>query len=387
MSTPVETEATTDHSLTLYGNPAASTVHLRPVTVTDEGEELLGADQTAETDALPNDIAEVTVTSPLTNAVMSPFMLTSFLPATDYSSSVVVLDPNGAVVWYYESPVGIIESARVTSDGLGFSGVAREGEDLSVSEIVHVTWAGVETRIPVPGAHHDLIELPEGGWVTFAREEREIQDLGTVAGDAIVEVNPDGTVSEVWNAFDELDVVENDGWQRSLIPGAADWTHGNGIAYDEVEGAYYLSFYFTQNIVKVDRSTGATVWILGGMEEQFTFEGDEGFGPQHAPELFDGGLRLFDNTTSSSTGSRLVEYAIDEASMTATMTWSWAPEDTNHTLVLGDVTRFEDGSAMASWGISGSLYAIDANGAAAGLWEGPTAEAAGQLTLLPTFYP
>lgn len=387
MSTSVEAAATTDHSVTLFGNHADSTVHFRVVSVSDEGDDVLGEDQTATTDPLPSGIPEMTEVTPITNENIGPWLLTTYLPVDEDTSHIVILDPTGATVWYWYIGTGIMESVRVTRDGTGVQGVARPGEDLFLSEIIRISFEGVETRIPVAGAHHDLVELPEGGWATIVRQEREVPDLGNVAGDSLVEVTPEGDTTVIWNAFEQMDVVVNGGWDFSQIPGAADWTHGNGIAYDQAEGSYYLSMYYTENVVKIDRATGATRWILGGVEEQFTLEGDAVFGPQHSPELFDGGIRLFDNGHSFSAGSRLVEYTLDETAMSASLTWSWVPDPIAHTLVLGDMTRFDDGSAMASWGISGDIYAIDAQGQTAGRLDGPVPETVGQLTILPTFYP
>jgi hypothetical protein len=116
----------------------------------------------------------------------------------------------------------------------------------------------------------------------------------------------------------------------------------------------------------VDRATGNTAWFMGGAENEFTFVGDSGFGPQHAPEFHDGRLGVFDNRDADA-GSRAVEYTVDEPARTATLQWSYAPDDPQYALVLGDTTRRDDGSHLIAWGSAGDIFVTDADSTLSGL--------------------
>ena len=210
-------------------------------------------------------------------------------------------------------------------------------------------------------------------------------DGETIAGDRIVEVSPDGSELEIWNAFDSVPIIENGGWTTTYSPGVPDWTHGNGLAFSEDEGCYYLSMFWPRQVLKIRRSDGEVIWRLDGSPEDpgdFDFGDDRGFGPQHAPEVFPEGIRLFDNSHGD---ARVVEYTLGDG--VATRTWDWRPPGGSRALVFGDVTRFEGGSALTAWGDEGTIYAIDAAGEITWKTQLTTEGAIGQLSTIPALYP
>lgn len=377
-TTSVEDDATTTHALTLYGLPAETTCHFRVVSGNATSE-----DQEVTTGSLPSGVPAFDPLLPFSDPDAGPFLLTSIVDLSEDHSAVVVLDPSGSPVWFTKAAAGVT-SARLSSDGTGVYFIQNFVDDRAANALVLAGFDGTRREISVPDAHHDVIEGPDGGWVTFVTTYRDV-DGTTVAGDQVVEVGEDGSQRVVWDAFDNLEVVENDGFELTQLDGA-DWTHANGLVYDAADDSYVISLYFTEQVVKIDRATGDTVWILGGLGSDFTFADGDTFGPQHAPELTDGGIRLFDNRGISD-GSRLVEYSLDAPSGTAALTWSWSYPGGAWTPVLGDVHRFEDGSTLGSWGLAGHVTMADPNGELIGdLLVGDTVTV-GQVAVMPGFYP
>lgn len=377
-TTPAEGSATTSHAVTLYGLPAETECHFRVVTGTAASD-----DHVVTTGSLPSGVPSFEPLIPFTDPQAGPFLLTSTVDLSEDHSAAVVLDANGSPVWYTKAAAGIT-SARLSADGTGVYFIQNFVDDRAANGLVIVGFDGTRREIAVPDAHHDVIEGPAGGYVTFVTTYRDI-DGTTVAGDQLVEVAEDGSQRVVWDAFDNLEVVENAGFEATQLDGA-DWTHANGLVYDADDDSYVISLYFTEQVVKVDRATGDTVWILGGLGSDFTFADDDAFGPQHAPELTDDGLLLFDNRGISD-GSRLVAYSLDAAAGTATNTWSWAYPGGAWTPVLGDVHRFADGSALGSWGLSGHVTLADPDGELVGdLLVGDTLTV-GQVAVMSGFYP
>jgi len=229
-----------------------------------------------------------------------------------------------------------------------------------------------------------VIGLPEGGWATLRSDYRDI-DGEIIAGDEVIEVDADGAVRVVWSAFDALTIVENDGWTAGTTFGAADWTHANGLDYDPDARAYVVSIYFPECVVKIDRDSGATLWILGGVDNQLTLS--ETMPGVHAPEVAAGGFRAFENGRQASAGSRLVEFAIDETARTAEVAWTWSPDPPIWSIVLGDVHRFADGATLAGWGYTADIFAVSPAGELVGHLATDDLRVLGQVSVLPSLYP
>ncbi len=373
-----EASASTTHAVSLTGLHADTDVHYQ---VDAAGSSEDRGDAVARTGALPRDLHTFEVVSPMTNANLGPYVVTSLLTYVDETSTVLVVDASGAVVWYWRVTGGI-DSVRPTRDGTGVVFVVDHSADRTQNTLDRVWFDGRATETPAPWAHHDVAEVSDGLWVVPVSTFLTI-DSENVAGDQFVEIDADGFGRVIWDAFDALTVVRNNGWTSGIIPGAEDWTHTNGLAYDPVADTIVASLYFPEEVVKVERATGATDWVLGGTDNTFTFPNGAQFGPQHAPELTASGLRLFDNYDMS--GSRVVELALDESALTATQTWSWGPTTPLWTPILGDVHRYDDGSALSAWGLTGDVLAVDGAGGSAGEWLAGAGDVVGQVSDLAAF--
>lgn len=369
LTTPSVTGTSLDFVLYLH---ADTTSQFRIKGEDERGRPVSTRKQEITTEGLPSDIPEFSPMIDVALDGLSPWLLTSLLGGELSASVVTIVTLDGRVVWYWQPEDTVIPSARLDAAsgliyGTGFD-IANEGHAYMFTLPLAGTGgeAGEVVKHDLQWAHHDAIMLDERetesspGTIVVPVSTFADVDGVTVAGDSIVEISPDGTETTIWDAFDHLVPAENASWNMTQFPqGQKDWTHGNGLFYDDTDGAYYFSLWGPEQIVKIDRSTGNTVWHMGGPENEFDFGDDPGFGPQHAPEFSNGELRLFDNRNSSS-GSRGASYAVDEDARTATLTWSFEPADAQWALVLGDVTLRPDGSHLLSWGSSGDIFMTDA---------------------------
>lgn len=301
----------------------------------------------ANTGSLPAEIPPVDV---IEDGPLEPgFVAGSWLESPDEGSGAIVLDQAGRVVWYdLRDDVGTISVIHKVEGG--FLYLVTSHSYLPDAHAVYVSSDGRDRELfPLPLAHHDILPLPSGGFAAVVGEVREV-DGENVLGDTIVEVDEDGTQRTIWNAFDHFEVVPNDGWGALAYPEGADWTHANGLAYDENSDTYLISMFRCECIVAVDRESGGNDWILGGEDSSFAV--DDPFGPQHSPDWTAEGVAMFDNGYDMSV-SRLAEYAIEGGE--ATLTWSWEHPDGYVTAVLGDFDRQADGGHLSSWGTLGEI--------------------------------
>jgi hypothetical protein len=125
-------------------------------------------------------------------------------------------------------------------------------------------------------------------------------------------------------------------------------------------------------LLKIDYQSGATIWQLGGVKNQFTFVGDplNGFQGQHSVRMLDGGHLLVydDGLKHTPPESRAVEYALDTNAKTATMVWQYRHSPALFTPVTGSVERLASGHTLVAFAWVGTVTEVDAGGNV--VWEG-----------------
>ena len=103
---------------------------------------------------------------------------------------------------------------------------------------------------------------------------------------------------------------------QSVLKGWVDYMHINAMSIDESDGNLFVSFRNISAIIKLDRTTGELIWIMGGEGDQFNME--DSFGYQHAVMyLEEGKISIFDNTEGGGKNSRVIEVEYDEVTKQA----------------------------------------------------------------------
>ncbi|PHS37001.1 MAG: hypothetical protein COA91_11150 [Robiginitomaculum sp.] len=310
-------------------------------------------------------------------------------------SLLLALDNEGEVIWYYESDARIAGVDHLENGNILF----QLGDYRTV--IIDVLGNKVQewyaekrpygkpenvNAIPIKGIqtlHHQPHQMPNGHFLSFAANARVIENYytsetdpnapratQTVMGDTIIEFDKNGNIIWSWNAFDYLDTSRigyntlDAYWPTRGFPNHLDWTHANGVTYDEKRDAILISLRVQDAIISIDRETKEINWILGVHSDWrddlksklLTPIGDNFRWPYHGHNprvtkqdtivIYDNGIlqaRPFDDfLPPDKTFSRGVEFDIDETAMTIRQLWASDHKltpDTCNGWAMGDAHR------------------------------------------------
>lgn len=284
-----------------------------------------------------------------------------YLGCFNYNGTPMVVDTAGNVVWARTEPNRNVLRVRPNADATAvtYASILGLSDDDVAADIVTVSWSGEElSRIYLEHFSHDFLFLDDGTLAYIRTDRRSVEGIeGTVDGDQIVELSPEGSERVVWSTFDHWDPLTD-----GNVGDGGEWTHANALDYDPSENVYDIGFYGMDAIVRVDRDAGQTVWQLGGSDSDFAFDNpDDRTKNQHQFQFVEGGVVIFDNQTAQS-GSRAIELSLDEEEMTASKAWSWQPANARWSEVLGDVDRGDDGSTLITWSAAGVIDDVAADG-------------------------
>ena len=204
----------------------------------------------------------------------------------------------------------------------------------------------------------------------FGYIERATATTTSAAWHEVLRQRTDGTVEFRWKSWTHFS--DSDNTEGTIN----DPDHTNSLAIDPTDGNYVVSFRSTDAVLKLDYSTGAVLWQLGGKQNQFQFVNDEmgGFYGQHSVRvLANGDLLIYDDGNQHSPPeSRAVEYRLDTTTMTATVVWEFRRAGPSYppifTPYMGSVERLSSGNTLVSFAMAGVTDEVDAAGNV--VWEG-----------------
>lgn len=335
----------TTHDLTVVGVPADTLVELQVELESGETSEVL----TETTGSLPAGLPEMTIEGSQ-EALTGQYLIIG-IGGSRYG--VLIYNAKGQIVWY-KILSRTVPRSRLVQDGRLII-TASGPEDTGPGSLTAYSLGGeLLEELDTPHVHHDFIELEDG--TLAAIFARQVDDLGKA--DGILEVAPDGTVTEIWSAWDEWGSAEGADF---LDPTFQDWTHANSLIYDETTGQYLLSLRSLGSIVAIDRATGELQWKAFGHTSDFDPVVGYNATDHHGMQLLDDGdLLLFDNGSLDRRGySRVASYDIDVEANTITETWNYTHEPLIECYILGDVMRFDTGETLIVWSTAGELEMID----------------------------
>ena len=139
----------------------------------------------------------------------------------------------------------------------------------------------------------------------------------------IIQEVDNGTVIFQWDGTDYPEFygasAENNDFTSTTA--AMDYMHMNSVAIDSNDQNLIVSFRNLNQIIKINRTTGAIMWRLGGTDSDFPLTADQSFLRQHYVRQTDGGQSLLfvDNGFAGvRSNSRIMEMTLDENSKTVT---------------------------------------------------------------------
>lgn len=280
-------------------------------------------------------------------------VITSTVRATDgviftAPGALVVADRDGRIV-FSRSLSGRVDDFKRQGEVLTYF-----NWDQGRFEVLDKNYRLIDTwrAVGYPTDVHDLQLLPNGHALLLVYREFSYDmslvvpggsPTATVVSCVIQELGPDKGLVWQWDSWDHLPITGTD---VSLTANRIDYAHCNAVEPDGE--AVLLSNRHLSNVVKINRATGAVIWQLGGVGNDFAFVNDSGFERQHdIRRLANGRLTLFDNGGAGRGYSRAVEYAIDEPGRVVTRMWEyrgpWA-------FCCGNAQRLPGGNTLINWG-------------------------------------
>lgn len=284
----------------------------------------------------------------------------------------IVIDNSGRVVWYrrFDDAVGLSFMAEPNGHYALRPSTAATGD---VEPWLEVDPRGriVRTLACARGLQtrpHDLMLDPDGSYLILCDETRmmDLSAVGGVAGAKVTgtvlqRISATGTLLFEWSPFDHFTITDLALADRT---GAnVNWTHGNALDRD-TDGNIILSFRSLNEITKIDATTGAVIWRLGGERNQFNFPGlaPPPFVHQHGLRVAgDGTILLLDNIGEHA-GSRAERYSIDERERVARLVHTYSSLPGVVTEIGGSVQPIAGGHTLVSFGTAGRVEEYDADG-------------------------
>ncbi|HEY3493065.1 MAG TPA: aryl-sulfate sulfotransferase [Polyangiaceae bacterium] len=360
-------ELVTEHRVLVIGMHAETNYQIKAFSGNARGTGT--SDGTFMTGQLPNHVPATTLTKNDTAKTQPGWILTN-IQASSFSApaTAVMLDQGGEVVWYYvHGTSGDMRgdvSTELFSDGV-LVGPTNGEEPRLVDLSGAVTWEGPQQGTQQLMSHFAM-RRPNGNFVLNWEIDKSAQNGSTRIDDQrIEEITPERQVVWSWTMFDH---VEPSGTKEELC-------HGNHVTFDDPGGVVYYNCRWV-GVFKIDRMSGEVLWRLGGTYDEtslgpgdFTFSPpDSKFSDAHEPEfLADGKLMLYDNGGYAGLGgpggqdfhTRILEYEIDETTMTATKTFefpgdfpvdAWYKEDW-YAPFWGDTDQLANGNILVTAGV------------------------------------
>ena len=307
---------------------------------------------TATVAPLAEEVPTFTVTDADPGAMCHPNGYAMFVWIQGGASGVSIVDMDGDTVWSLPLVDVPYQASRAQLSHDGTSVVYTTADALRqdlIGEVVVQPLDGSEpTVISAPTAHHDVVPLTDGSvaWLGYSFGPYECSGGNTLenaALDTIEEAMPGGAPAVVYDMFEDypypLDCSTGSG---IFLPGRYDLTHSNSLMYRSSDDAYFHLTRWHDNLIKVDRATGAHQWEFGGANSDF--EPADGQDPEdlffhaHMSDIWNGGLLIFDNNDPGPSWVR--EYTLDESARTWEQVWSW--NTGAFELLLGDVRRMPE---------------------------------------------
>jgi hypothetical protein len=285
----------------------------------------------------------------------------------------VAVNNSGRVVWYHRFAVTPGISFQPQLNGRYVAHPVATGNERA--EWVEIDPNGDLTRtrkcgMGLSSKTQDLLTMPDGSYWIICEEVRTV-DLSAdggpsavkVLGDGVQHISASGNVLFAWSSFDHLAVDMQSINLNDLVGDAVNWTHANGLDID-TDGNVLLSFRNISQVIKINSQTGAVIWRMGGLRNQFTFENGATppFVGQHGVRSNGPGRLIVLDNLGDANMSHAERYEYDEAKRTARLVDSFAAPPGIIGRLGGSTQTLPDGHTLVSFGNGGSVQEFDSAG-------------------------
>ena len=178
---------------------------------------------------------------------------------------------------------------------------------------------------------HDFILISDSDYITLTYYMKYVTNIPARLNPAsnvsvltpVIEEVQNGQVVFHWDASNDTTFyatsVEYNNFSDSTTP--QDYIHMNSMFIDPTDNNLICSMRHQDQVIKINRQTGAVMWHLGGSNSDFPLTPDMVFLRQHHATLTDSNrtLLLFDDGfVTIRPYSRICEFQLDEANKTIT---------------------------------------------------------------------
>ncbi|HJN73127.1 MAG TPA: aryl-sulfate sulfotransferase [Myxococcota bacterium] len=349
------------------------------VVMDQDGEVVCSEPREAHTGGLPSSLPALSVSIQDAESYTDGWVAVAVY--TENGHYAAIIDREGEYVWAVGPPFvrDQISRAVLSKDRKHVLLNRWASSSEEIGAIVQVPIDGRETtETMAKGIHTDFLEMDDGGFAAIGWEVRDFEeDEGTrhILGNTLVELNGVDEPEVVFDMFDHFDPdLDNIYPPSDYEEDVEDWSHLNGLSYDEDSSDYFISLFGLDAVARIDGATGAPEWVLSDFHGDFTIEDDETLiHSSHSVEyLGDDRLLVFNRSAVSplraeieqaSTGcSEAVEIQLDLETGSASRVWSYATEECMPVIFLGQATRLDDGNTLVLWSSAGQMDEVTPDG-------------------------
>ena len=294
-----------------------------------------------------------------------------------------ILDGDGQIVWYYESPNPVEDVPYPTGAVVqkpNYNLVYQLNNPFNICCIREITPTGkiVDNLAagPVNGfPHRALLLMPDGKILYAAWTYRVIDDTANegdaetlVEGLALRVWDQDtGLSKELWNAFDAIGAKVRGGWGTGNIASYPNevtlqehtppirWSGANSLQIGPRDNIIVSIPNFSQ-VISISPDYQRVEWKLGGPESTFTFEDPtDRFYRQHtAQQLPNGNILMFDNGRNrpeeeGGNYSRALELALNDYDLVARKVWEYRHVPDLYAVNRSSAYRLENGNTLLNF--------------------------------------
>jgi hypothetical protein len=361
LTAPVDLTAASYRTL-LLGMKAARMYNYR-ITASNGSGECQSPNYTIMSGALANGFQKPTLTPTTASGLSGGFLITGQYQGAGAAQSAYILDADGDYVWWYGIG-GDVTGARMSYDGKHMW-INSANVPSGMARVRRVTMDGMtenDYSSQFTGLNHQLAILPDETVAFYA--------YGANGCDDIKERAPSGTVKTVVNSKTALKISDG-------------MCHLNNIQYSQPDDSLVFSNLQSNQIAKVKRSDGSTIWIMNGSTA--TISGVTWSSGQHGIHLIDlTHIILFNNNNGGANGSVALEIILNGT--TATRGWSYAASPAVANMVMGDVQRMSNGNTIVGYSTRGELHEVNSTGTRLQRWQWPSGGTFGYIEKRATLY-
>jgi len=351
----------------LLGMKTSRLYHFR-ITAAAAAGECRSDDYTIMTGPIANGLQKPTVTTSNAAALAGGFLVTGqhATNAGMSSAQAYILDADGDYVWWI-AVTNDVSGARMSYDGTHMW-INSVNVPSGTAHVHRVTMDGLtdeDLSTEFTGQSHQLTVLPDETIAFYA--------YGANGCDDIKERAPSGAVRTIVNAQAALRTTGD--------------CHVNNIQYSQPDDTLVFSDLNHNQVAKVKRTDGSTVWILNGTTATLTGATSTWAGGEHGLHLVDlTHILVFNNNINGTGGANALEFLLDPTARTATRIWSYTASPAITIQVMGDVQRLPNGNTVVGYSTKGALHEVSSTGTLLQSWIWPGGATFGYVEKRATLY-